>query len=93
MLKCTSLSVFLLAFALYMGQLAAIVHAAEHPFHETAPSCQIFVSHEQHDESLNGDTIRLPVLTKQTYPVSCIDTDFPLFSSVVYLSRAPPFSL
>lgn len=93
MLKRTSLSVFLLAFALFMGQFAAIVHAAEHPFHEAAPSCQIFVSHEQHDGSLNADAIRLPLFTRQIYPVRCIDTDFPLFSPVFYLSRAPPFSL
>ncbi|MDM8568248.1 hypothetical protein QUF50_01770 [Thiotrichales bacterium HSG1] len=51
----TQLKFILLIVALLMGQLAALVHSVDHPFHETSTFCQIYFTLEQSGNSLVSD--------------------------------------
>lgn len=80
----------LLSILLLIGQMGILVHAEEHPFHDSHESCEVFVSAEQTDTALVINNIHLPVITYDSLDVCCIISELPVSLSV-YQARAPPF--
>ena len=80
----------LLSILLLIGQLGALVHAEEHPFHDPHESCEVFVSSEQTDTALVINNIDLPVIRYNAQDICCIISELPVSLSV-YQARAPPF--
>jgi hypothetical protein len=46
--------VFITGLLLFAGQLATIVHATEHPFHDNSQICASFISLEHHDATVSS---------------------------------------
>ena len=67
-----------------------LVHAEEHPFHESHESCDVFVAAEQTDSTLAINNIDLPVI-KNDAPHICFIISELSISLSVYQARAPPF--
>lgn len=88
--KYIKIYILLLSILLLIGQVGILVHAEEHPFHDSHESCEVFVSAEQTDTALVINNIDLPVITHDTLDVYCINSNFPV-SLRVYQARAPPF--
>ncbi|MCN4144238.1 MAG: hypothetical protein LC437_03950 [Thiohalomonas sp.] len=70
--------------------MAVLVHAEEHPFHESHESCVVFVAAEQTDSTLVLNNIDLPVI-KNDVPDICFIISELSISLSVYQARAPPF--
>jgi hypothetical protein len=75
---------------LLAGQVAALVHAADHPFHEPDEICGVFASLEQNENAL-------AVLTPSSRSPHCTDDAntaairiFFSYTSTGYRVRAPP---
>lgn len=87
------LKIALIIIALFIGQFAALLHSAEHPFHEYTESCQLYFSLEQSENGLitNCSTIQTPIIPfhQQIEINSAIIT----VSQTSYCIRAPPYSL
>lgn len=81
---------FLISTLLLFGQLGVLVHAEEHPFHDSQESCGVFVAAEQTDSSLAINTTDLPVLTNDAADLCFIISELSA-SLRVYQARAPPF--
>ncbi len=92
MVKSTRVIALIAGLLLFAGQQAALVHAADHPFHDTSEICTSFISLEQHDTAVT---------------VIALAADFPRYSDafetghqlLVYIShfnsnhaRAPPLT-
>lgn len=75
---------------LYAGQLASLVHAADHPFHTEADTCTAFASFEQHNHAVAV----LPWSNKHPqFTDEIIAGSPPVFVqnfTLTYHSRAPP---
>lgn len=82
--------VFLLCLALLIGQLGALLHSAEHPFHEVDQSCQVFNSLEKSDNVLADSILRLPGLPKSVFSnQTYVHTVLPELK-INFHPRAPP---
>lgn len=85
--------IILIIIALFVGQFAAFLHSAEHPFHEYTEFCQLYLSLEQSENGLisNCAVIKTPItlLHQLIKSSSAIIT----VSQSSYCIRAPPFSL
>jgi len=75
---------------LLFGQLSVLIHAEEHPFHESHESCDVFVAAEQTDSTLVINSINLLVI-KNDAPDICFIISELSVSQSVYHARAPPF--
>lgn len=82
--------VSLISILLLIGQLTVLVHAEQHPFHESHESCDVFVAAEQTDSTLAINNIDLPVI-KNDAPHICFIISKLSISLSVYQARAPPF--
>ncbi|NOQ79082.1 MAG: hypothetical protein GQ546_06745 [Gammaproteobacteria bacterium] len=82
--------VSLISILLLIGQLAVLVHAEEHPFHESHESCDVFVAAEQTDSTLAINNIDLPVIKNDVSHICFIISELSISLSV-YQARAPPF--
>ncbi|UCB53938.1 MAG: hypothetical protein JSW45_08190 [Thiotrichales bacterium] len=75
---------------LYAGQVAAAVHAADHPFHEPDEICGAFASLEQNEHALAV----LPPSSRSPHSADDADTAlirvFFSYTSTGYRVRAPP---
>ncbi|MCP3850687.1 MAG: hypothetical protein GY694_10695 [Gammaproteobacteria bacterium] len=73
-----------------IGQMSVIVHAQEHPFHDSQHSCEVFVAAEQTDSTLVVNSIDLLVIKNDTPDIFFIISELSVSQSV-YHARAPPF--
>ena len=80
----------LISILLLIGQLGVLVHAEEHPFHNSHESCKVFAAVEQTDSALVINNIDLPVI-KNDAPDICFIISELSVSLSVYQARAPPF--
>jgi len=80
----------LLSLFFLIGQLSALVHAEEHPFHDSQQSCEVFVAAEQTDSTLVINSIDLLVI-KNDAPDICFIISELSVSLNAYQARAPPF--
>jgi hypothetical protein len=80
----------LISLFLLIGQLSALVHAEEHPFHDSQQSCKVFVSAEQTDSALVINSIDLLVIKNEAPDIGFIISELSV-SLNVYQARAPPF--
>lgn len=80
----------MISILLLIGQLTVLVHAEQHPFHESHESCDVFVAAEQTDSTLAINNIDLPVI-KNDAPHICFIISKLSISLSVYQARAPPF--
>lgn len=80
----------LLCILLLIGQLAVLVHAEEHPFHDAHESCEVFISAGQSDTALVINNIDLPIIRHDASDVCYIISELPVSLSV-YQARDPPF--
>ena len=75
---------------LLVGQWGMLLHAEEHPFHDTHESCGVFVAAEKNDSTLVQYNIDLPVIKNDVPDICFIISELSITLSV-YQSRAPPF--
>ncbi|MCW8932127.1 MAG: DUF2607 family protein [Gammaproteobacteria bacterium] len=80
----------LISILLLIGQLSVLVHAEEHPFHDSHESCGVFVAAEHVDSTLDSGQITLPAIINDTADVCFIISKLSASLSV-YQARAPPF--
>lgn len=88
--KNNLLYISLISILLLIGQLGVLVHAEEHPFHDSHESCKVFVAAEQTDSTLAINYIDLPAI-KNDAPDICFIISELSSSLSVYQARAPPF--
>jgi len=79
----------LISILLLIGQLGVLVHAVEHPFHDSHKSCDVFVAAEQVDSNLASAQVDLPTIKDDLTDV-CIIISKLSTSLSVYQARAPP---
>lgn len=89
--KHIQLHTILLSILLFSGQMSVLVHATEHPFHDSDHLCESFLLAEKSANGLVCDALALTALTTMVAPAaevanlcfSCLQT--------AYYARAPPF--
>ncbi len=87
------LKIALIIIALFIGQFAALLHSAEHPFHEYTESCQLYFALEQSENGLisHCSVIQTPIIPFHQPIETNSATTTVLQTS--YCIRAPPYSL
>ena len=83
---------YLITALLLLGQFAAVVHAADHPYHAADEFCEAYIHYQQQDVSADlAATPLLNVVTHGEIAVAARVNDDSQPSSVYY-SRAPPLA-
>jgi hypothetical protein len=89
-MNCTRLVALITSLLLLAGQAAALVHAADHPFHEPDEICGAFASLEKNAHAIAV----LPPNTRSRYYADDAPTAFtrvfPNHVSTGHQARAPP---
>ncbi len=81
----------LISILLFAGQLSALTHSVEHPFHTADKSCEIFVQLEKSGNGLIFTELQLTPLIESTPPGSQ-NLSLHLSSlQTLYFARAPPY--
>lgn len=77
--------------ALFAGQAAALVHSADHPFHEPTEACDAFIALESAGAASQtghaGALLRVQCLVHTCRPFFKVSAG----AASAYSSRAPPF--
>ncbi len=88
--KINLIYISLISILLLVGQLSVLIHAEEHPFHESHESCDDFVVSEHTDSTLTSYNVDLPAI-KNDAPDICFIISELSISLNVYQARDPPF--
>ncbi len=90
MLQRTRIIALVIGLLLYAAQLAALVHAADHPFHNDDEVCGAYASFDKNDHAIavlpsrnQPPKVNDEIITRITLVISSN-------SSLSYLPRAPP---
>lgn len=81
-----------LLFALLAGQAAALVHDADHPFHEPSQDCDVFLALDKTESSIPVNANEFPFPGKHS-PIRFDSTgQINSAPAITYRPRAPPLS-
>ncbi len=85
-----SLKIIFISITLLIGQYAALAHSVEHPFHEAAQACKIYVALEQSKDGLMSacNTSNKPLV--QLNNSANFTSTFLFHAHALYSIRAPP---
>ena len=83
---------YLIAALLLLGQFAAVVHAADHPYHAADEYCEAYIHYQQQD--ISADLAATPLLNVVPHVEVAVTAHVDDHSqpSSVYYSRAPPLA-
>ena len=83
---------YLISALLLLGQFAAVVHAADHPYHAADEFCEAYIHYQQQD--ISADLAATPLLNVVPHGEITVSAHVNNDSqpSSVYFSRAPPLA-